>query len=159
MLWRVRAGALVCRAEDAYRVAGTTSGRATREWRALITGTSGVCTRDAQVEKKMARREAAREREASPDLVKLPGGGDIMGGGDSLAAAKARQGACRSRACSQAWRACPLCRRWCAPCAAPAVSHGHPWLKSRRTAACADCDTAEPAHELLAGRQSGESGG
>jgi hypothetical protein len=40
----------------------------------------------------VARREAARERDASPDLVKLPGGGDIMGGDDSLAAAKARQG-------------------------------------------------------------------
>ncbi len=52
-----------------------------------------ACTRDAQIEKKMARREAARERDASPDLVKLPGGGDIMGGDDSLAAARARHGA------------------------------------------------------------------
>ncbi len=38
----------------------------------------------------MARREAARERDASPDIVKLPGGGDVMGGDDSLEAAKAR---------------------------------------------------------------------
>ena len=47
--------------------------------------------REALIEKKAARREAARERDASPDLVKLPGGGDVMGGDDSLAAAKARQ--------------------------------------------------------------------
>lgn len=49
--------------------------------------------REAQTEKKMARREAAREREASPDIVKLPGGGDVMGmgGDDSLEAAKARR--------------------------------------------------------------------
>ncbi|EIE20044.1 hypothetical protein COCSUDRAFT_48583 [Coccomyxa subellipsoidea C-169] len=47
--------------------------------------------REAQIEKKMARREAARERDASPDIVKLPGGGDVMGGDDSLEAAKARE--------------------------------------------------------------------
>lgn len=46
--------------------------------------------REAMIEKKMARREAAKEREASPDLIKLPGGGDIFGGDDSLEAAKAR---------------------------------------------------------------------
>lgn len=49
-----------------------------------------VASREAQIEKKMARREAARERDASPDIVKLPGGGDVMGGDDSLEAAKAR---------------------------------------------------------------------
>jgi hypothetical protein len=40
----------------------------------------------------MARREAARAREGSPDLVPVTGGGDIMGGAgdDSFAAAKAR---------------------------------------------------------------------
>ena len=46
--------------------------------------------RQAQIEKKMARREAAKERDASPDIVKLPGGGDVMGGDDSLEAARAR---------------------------------------------------------------------
>lgn len=46
--------------------------------------------REAQLEKKAARREAAREREQSPDMSKLPGGGDIMGGDDSFAAARAR---------------------------------------------------------------------
>ena len=56
------------------------------------TDVSALCCREAQIEKKMARRDAARERDASPDLVKLPGGGDVMGGDDSLAAAKARQG-------------------------------------------------------------------
>lgn len=49
-----------------------------------------ACRREAQLEKKAARREAAKEREQSPDISKLPGGGDIMGGGDSFAAAKAR---------------------------------------------------------------------
>ncbi|CAL8471137.1 g10679 [Coccomyxa elongata] len=47
--------------------------------------------REAQIEKKMARREAAKERDASPDIVKLPGGGDVMGGDDSLEAARARE--------------------------------------------------------------------
>ncbi|KAL3162158.1 hypothetical protein ABBQ32_009866 [Trebouxia sp. C0010 RCD-2024] len=47
--------------------------------------------REAQLEKKAARREAAREREQSPDMSKLPGGGDIMGGDDSFAAARARE--------------------------------------------------------------------
>lgn len=42
----------------------------------------------------MARREAARDREGSPELLRLAGGGDVMGGGgdDSFAAAKARWG-------------------------------------------------------------------
>ena len=58
---------------------------------------SNLCSqcREAQLEKKAARREAAKEREQSPDISKLPGGGDIMGGGDSFAAAKARYGAMR----------------------------------------------------------------
>ncbi|KAK9819276.1 hypothetical protein WJX81_004655 [Elliptochloris bilobata] len=47
--------------------------------------------REARVDQKVARQEAARDREASPDLVKLPGGGDIMGGDDSYAAARAAQ--------------------------------------------------------------------
>lgn len=46
--------------------------------------------REAQLEKKAARREATKEREQSPDMSKLLGGGDIMGGDDSFAAAKAR---------------------------------------------------------------------
>ena len=46
--------------------------------------------REAQVEKRAARRDAAKEREQSPEMNKLPGGGDIMGGDDSFAAAKAR---------------------------------------------------------------------
>ncbi|KAK3282310.1 hypothetical protein CYMTET_9946 [Cymbomonas tetramitiformis] len=36
------------------------------------------------------RATVAREREASPDIGGLYGGGDIMGGDDSFAAAKAR---------------------------------------------------------------------
>lgn len=42
------------------------------------------------MDQKMARREAAKDREASPAMTRLPGGGDIMGGDDSLAAARAR---------------------------------------------------------------------
>ena len=44
------------------------------------------------VAQRMARREAARARDGSPDLVPVTGGGDMMGGGgdDSFAAAKAR---------------------------------------------------------------------
>lgn len=38
----------------------------------------------------MARREEARAREDSPDLVPVTGGGNIMGGDDSFQAAKAR---------------------------------------------------------------------
>lgn len=36
-------------------------------------------------------REDAKARDASPDNVRLPGGGDIYGGEDSFAAAKARR--------------------------------------------------------------------
>lgn len=47
--------------------------------------------REAQTEKRMARREATRERDSSPVMDRLPGGGgDIMGGEDSFAAARAR---------------------------------------------------------------------
>ena len=46
--------------------------------------------REAMIEKKAARREAAKERDASPDMNRLIGGGDVMGGDDSFAAAKAR---------------------------------------------------------------------
>jgi hypothetical protein len=50
------------------------------------------CARDARVEAKAARRDDRRAREASPDVVRLPGGGDPMGGGDgdSFQAAQAR---------------------------------------------------------------------
>ncbi|KAF8072677.1 SCI1 [Scenedesmus sp. PABB004] len=48
-------------------------------------------THEGRVEARMARREEARARDASPDLVPLAGGGDVMGGGDSFAAAKARE--------------------------------------------------------------------
>lgn len=48
--------------------------------------------REARVEARIARREEARAREASPELLTLPGGGDILGGGgDSFQAALARQ--------------------------------------------------------------------
>lgn len=46
--------------------------------------------REAKVEARAARREAARAREDSPPLMRVTGGGDIMGGDDSFAAAKAR---------------------------------------------------------------------
>ena len=44
----------------------------------------------SQVEARLARREEARAREDSPDLVPVTGGGDLMGGDDSFQAAKAR---------------------------------------------------------------------
>lgn len=47
--------------------------------------------RDAVIEKKIARREEAKARDSSPDRGFLPGGGDMMGGDDSFAAAKARE--------------------------------------------------------------------
>ena len=43
------------------------------------------------MEQTAARRASAQDRDASPDLVKLPGGGDVMGGDDSFAAARAAQ--------------------------------------------------------------------
>lgn len=51
-----------------------------------------VSCRDARIEGKIARREDKRAREASPDVVNLPGGGDAMGLGDadSFQAAQAR---------------------------------------------------------------------
>ncbi|GAB4815831.1 hypothetical protein N2152v2_002877 [Parachlorella kessleri] len=46
--------------------------------------------REALIEKKAARREAAKAREDSPELMRVTGGGDVMGGDDSFAAARAR---------------------------------------------------------------------
>ena len=43
-----------------------------------------------QIEKRMARREATRAREDSPEMLRVVGGGSIMGGDDSFEAAKAR---------------------------------------------------------------------
>ena len=57
--------------------------------------------REAVLEKKAARREAAKDREASPDVARLPGGGDPMGGDDSFAAAKARRALPRLSWCCQ----------------------------------------------------------
>ena len=46
--------------------------------------------REAKVEARFARREEARARDVSPDVV-VTGGGDVLGGSDSFAAALARQ--------------------------------------------------------------------
>ena len=43
------------------------------------------------MEARAARRDDKRAREDSPEMVKLIGGGDVMGGDDSFAAAKARR--------------------------------------------------------------------
>jgi len=48
-----------------------------------------VCCVLSQVEARLARREEAKAREDSPDLM-AAGGANIMGGDDSFAAAKAR---------------------------------------------------------------------
>ena len=55
----------------------------------VVQGRIHIC-REAKVEARVARRQDARAREESPDMVKLIGGGDVMGGDDSFAAAKAR---------------------------------------------------------------------
>lgn len=73
-----------------------------RKWRSdqkelldeLLPKASG---REAQVEKRMARREAARAREDSPEMMRVTGGGDVMGGDDSFAAAKAREATYNAR--------------------------------------------------------------
>lgn len=58
---------------------------------------SPAAGREAVVEKRIARREAARAREDSPEMLRVTGGGDVMGGDDSFAAAKARWGRCAQR--------------------------------------------------------------
>lgn len=42
------------------------------------------------MEARAGRREEKRAREESPEITKLPGGGNVMGGDDSFAAARAR---------------------------------------------------------------------
>ena len=79
-------------------------------------------SREAVIEKKAARREAGKERDASPDLVRLPGGGDVMGGDDSFAAAKARCDYCAAalawpRKLLQGWTC------WLAAALVPAAIH------------------------------------
>lgn len=58
----------------------------------LLTSRNGgiLACREALVEKRIARREDARAREASPDVAVIPGGGDMYGGDDSFAAARSR---------------------------------------------------------------------
>ena len=46
--------------------------------------------REAKVEARVARREEKRAREDSPEITRLPGGGNVMGGDDSFAAARAK---------------------------------------------------------------------
>jgi hypothetical protein len=57
----------------------------------LTTHPSERPVREAKVEARAARRDDKRAREDSPEMVKLIGGGDVMGGDDSFAAAKARR--------------------------------------------------------------------
>lgn len=47
--------------------------------------------RDAAIEKRQLRKEEKSTRETSPDITHLPGGGDVLGGDDSFATAKARE--------------------------------------------------------------------
>ena len=47
--------------------------------------------REAVAANRLARREEAKARDASPDRAFLPGGGDMMGGDDSIHAARARE--------------------------------------------------------------------
>ena len=49
------------------------------------------------MEARAARRDEKRARDDSPEMNKLIGGGDVMGGDDSFAAAKARRVQTRPR--------------------------------------------------------------
>ena len=42
------------------------------------------------MDQEMARREAAKDREASPEMTRLPGGGNVIGGDNSIALVRAR---------------------------------------------------------------------
>lgn len=71
------------------REAARRSAAAEREWiDAVHPKAEG---REARVEARVARREEKRAREDSPEHLRLPGGGDVLGGGDSFQAAKARR--------------------------------------------------------------------
>ena len=77
-------------ARESHRRLGCVDGEyiASLRWCGFSADTPDCLAREARLEQKAARREAARE--ASPEMTKLPGGGDIMGGDDSIAAARAR---------------------------------------------------------------------
>ena len=47
--------------------------------------------KEARTAERVARRQLAKERDGSPDVATLAGGGDVMGGTDSFQAALARQ--------------------------------------------------------------------
>ena len=47
--------------------------------------------KEARAAERVARRQLEKERDTSPDVATLAGGGDVMGGTDSFAAAVARQ--------------------------------------------------------------------
>jgi hypothetical protein len=49
-----------------------------------------ILCREGRIDAKMARREAAKDRGASPDVTHVPGGGNVFGGDDSFQAAKER---------------------------------------------------------------------
>ncbi|KAL6776925.1 hypothetical protein ACKKBF_B19520 [Auxenochlorella protothecoides x Auxenochlorella symbiontica] len=77
------------------REAARRSAAAEREWiDAVHPKAEG---REARVEARVARREEKRAREDSPEHLRLPGGGDVLGGGDSFQAAKARLAASQGK--------------------------------------------------------------
>ncbi|GBF92651.1 hypothetical protein Rsub_05020 [Raphidocelis subcapitata] len=88
--------------QEAHAAAREETGKERRKWRSeqnelldeLLPKATG---REAVVEKRIARREAARARDNSPELMRVTGGGDVMGGDDSFAAAKAREAAFSAR--------------------------------------------------------------
>ncbi|KAG1666001.1 hypothetical protein FOA52_010099 [Chlamydomonas sp. UWO 241] len=66
--------------------------KAAKEQRELLEEMMPRATgKEKMAEARMARREETRMRDASPDRAFLPGGGNMMGGDDSFAAAKARE--------------------------------------------------------------------
>ena len=70
------------------------------------------------MEARAARRQDKRAREDSPEMNKLIGGGDVMGGDDSFSAAKARH-APFATAQAPVAHAPPMRRVPCSACAGP----------------------------------------
>ena len=64
------------------------SSRCCHAWLLCMALQACMCAcREAQIKQRIARQEATKPRNQSPELLKLPGGGDIMGRDDLFSSA------------------------------------------------------------------------
>ena len=94
--------------------------------------------REAKVEARIARREEARARDVSPDAC-VTGGGNVLGGTDSFAAALARQKRQEEARKQRLVRRCLSASRACNVCLHQHAQNSELFPLARRPESCACC--------------------